>query len=175
MRQWNLAWSKKHNNGSLLLEVSLVVLLFSILAGLVTFNVGFLHNMVLRSEVEKLYTICRYLQQKAMTCNKEFTLIFDPEHKIYTYDNAHEQLPAHIDFGFFPGAHGPPSAPTKLLHTAVTFPGKRIVFYPSGIIQPGTVYLVDKNKEYMYALSCPVSVISYIRKYTYNGSWQLLS
>jgi hypothetical protein len=47
-------------------------------------------------------------------------------------------------------------------------------FYPTGIISSGTVYLVDKNKRYMYALSNAVSQFSYLRLYKYDGGWKLL-
>ena len=69
---------------------------------------------------------------------------------------------------------GSPGSPTHRIEKAITFPGSKIHFYPTGIISSGTAYLVDKNKQYMYALSNAVSQVSYLRFYRYDGGWKLL-
>ena len=61
------------------------------------------------------------------------------------------------------------------IEKAITFPGYAIHFYPTGIISSGTVYLVDKKKKCMYALSNAVSQVSYLRLYRYDGRWKLIS
>ena len=89
----------------------------------------FLHRILVRSEIDKLHVLCRYLQSRAMVNNKKEELAFD------SVQNA----------------------------------------YPDGIIQSGTVYVIDSSKKCMYALSSPISQVSYLRKYSYNGKWQPLS
>jgi len=83
-------------------------------------------------------------------------------------------LPAKVFFGFMPGAKGPPASANKLILKSITFTNNRIIFYPTGIISAGTVYLIDQAKQVMYALSNGVSQISFLRTYRYNGSWQPL-
>jgi prepilin-type N-terminal cleavage/methylation domain-containing protein len=165
----------KNNNGFALLEVAIVLLLFTVLAGISAINVRFFDRMIVRVELEKLHTICKYLQQSAMVSNEPYTITFDCEHKKYAYNNTAEQLPAHVCFGACAGAKGPPSAPTHPISSPITFADNSITFYPSGIVQSGAIYLMDTSGEYMCALSCGVSHVSYLRTYEYDGAWHLLS
>ena len=167
-----MKWLNKQ--GFTLIELAVVLALFLLLTVLVQVNINFLDRMIAHTEVEKLYTICRYLQHCALVSNKQQELVFNQADKSYHYDNHNETLPAQVSFGFMPGAKGPPAAASKLIHNAVTFTNNRIIFYPTGIISAGTVYVTDHAKQVMYALSNGVSQISFLRMYRYNGSWQPL-
>ncbi|MGB8366939.1 MAG: prepilin-type N-terminal cleavage/methylation domain-containing protein [Candidatus Babeliales bacterium] len=167
-----MKWLNKQ--GFTLIELSVVFALFLLLTVLVQINTNFLDRMIVHTEIEKLYVICRYLQQCALVSNKEQELIFDQDHKNYRYHNNTETLPAHVFFGFKFGVKGSPASETTMINQAITFIHNRIIFYPTGIISSGTVYLTDRKKQIMYALSNGVSQISFLRTYRYNGSWQLL-
>jgi hypothetical protein len=134
-----------------------------------------MYHLVAKQEIEKLAIICRYLQQAAMMSNAPKTLSFDIKKCCYSYGGTSEPLSNSVEFGTLAGAMGPPSNPTRQIQAPITFENERIVFYPDGIIQPGTVYLISKDKQVMYALSSPVSQFSYMRIYKYDGSWKCLS
>lgn len=56
-----------------------------------------------------------------------------------------------------------------------TFVQNRIIFFPDGKIQPGSLYLTDTQERYLYALTIPVGQVSYIRRYRYDHHrWVLL-
>lgn len=130
--------------------------------------------MLVRSEIEKLHTICHYLRRTAMINNQPQTLIFDIKHKSYKYHDGEEKLSQQVVFGFLPKTLGPPSEPKTIVHTPITFKKNTITFYPDGIISSGTVYLIDTTKQYMYAFSSPIAQISYLRLYRYDGTWKNL-
>lgn len=112
-----------------------------------------------------------YLQRIAMVTNKKQILTFDTARNCYTYRGHEERLSSYTTFGTLNNVKGPPSTPTHTINNPITFIGKRITFTPNGILQPGTIYLTDKNKQYQFALSVPVSQISFLRKYQYDGKW----
>ena len=52
------------------------------------------------------------------------------------------------------------------------------MFFKDGTVSAGIIYLIDKNKTAMYALSCGISSISYLRRYKYidiSNKWLLLN
>ena len=167
-----MKWLNKQ--GFTLIELSVVLALFLLLSFFSQMSINFLDRMVLHTEIEKLQTICRYLQQCALVSNKEQELVFSQNNKSYRYNNHNETLSAKVFFGFIPKVKGPPASANKLIQKPITFINNRIVFYPTGIISAGTVYLTDQKKQVMYALSNGVSQISFLRTYRYNGSWQPL-
>lgn len=156
-----------------LVELMVVIALIALLVMLTMTHTAFMHRALLRTEVEKLYVTCIYLQRLAMVTNKKQTLVFDLANNAYTFNGHKATLPDAIVFGFLPHAKGPPSDPVKPITGPVTFIDTAITFDPAGIIQPGTVYLADKNRITMYALSCSVSQVSFLRKYRYDNKWQL--
>ena len=162
-------------SGFSLFECVLVVALIAILIALTSVHTGFIRQILVRAEIEKLHTICGYLKCVAMVSNTPQTLTFDPEKSSYTYENTHETLPQQLRFGAATGILGPPSAPQKPITHGITFPRNQIIFYPTGIVHAGTVYLSDKEGTYTGALSCAVSHASYVRKYAYTGRWKLLT
>ena len=160
--------------GFTLIEVTITLALFALIVSLTVANVSFLNKSTVSAEVDKLYSICRYLQRCAMLSNEKQELIFDEANGRYTFNGCTEELPAQIKFGIIPQIKGPPSSPKRQITSPITFKLSRIIFHPDGIIQPGTVYVTDNNQSCLYALSSSVAHVSYLRKYTYNGKWTLL-
>lgn len=162
-------------DGFSLIELAIVLALLGIMIKIVMVNGTYMHHLVAKQEIEKLSMICRYLQHAAMMSNVPKVLIFERAKRSYSYDGSRESLPISVEFGVLAGAKGPPSNPTRQIESPITFENERIIFHPDGIIQPGTVYLISKDKQVMYALSSPVSQVSYMRIYRYDGSWNCLS
>lgn len=151
-----------------------VVCLFVVIATLGIMQLSFLDSTILHAEANKLAAVCSYLRQKAITTNTECELTFDVEKNEYRCGEIREVLPQQILFGFLPKALGPPGSPSRAINKSITFVDSSIHFYPTGIISSGTVYLVDRKKQYMYALSNAVSQFSYLRLYRYDGKWKLI-
>ena len=157
-----------------LIEVIIVLSLFAIVATLGIMQLSFLDDTIAHAEIDKLAGVCSYLQQKAMATNSDQFLVCDTQKNEYRLDNVHELLSRRIEFGFLPHVLGSPGSPSRSIKKAITFPDSSIHFYPTGTISSGTVYLTDKNKKIMYALSNAVSQVSYLRLYRYDGRWKLL-
>ena len=166
-----MAYQKK---GFTLIEAMIVVCLFAVIAALGIMQLSFLDSAIIYAEVNKLSAVCSYLRQKAIATNTEYILVFDFDKNEYRCGEMHEVLPQRVSFGFMPKVLGPPGSPSHTIEKAVTFPQSSIHFYPTGIISSGTVYLIDKNKQYMYALSNAVSQFSYLRLYRYDGKWKII-
>lgn len=160
--------------GSTLVELTIVIAIFSLITMCTVINTGFLHQLVVRSELEHLCMMCRYLQSKALATHQKQILTFDLHTHTYTSDGMQYQLPHMVTFGVLPGIKGPPATPTKLIRQPMTFKNNQIIFHETGIISAGTAYLIDAQRKNCYALTTAVSPISYIRLYHYTGSWQLL-
>jgi Tfp pilus assembly protein FimT len=158
-----------------LIELSVILVLIMIVATLVMTHGSYMHRILVHTEIEKLALVCRYVQNTALSTNTEKTIIFDLKNKSYSYDGCTEQLSLHVEFGTIEGAKGPPSNPKEQIRNAITFAHNKITFYPDGIIQSGTVYLVSSDRQIMYALSNPVSQTSYMRIYKYDGTWHCLT
>ena len=152
--------------------VLVLIVLVMFLAGA---HGSFLHRMVVRSELEKITTVCSYLQRVAMMTHKPQKLTFDPAHNTYSYNDTHCALAPHVQFGVGPGIKGPPGGALYLVSKSVTFPGNSITFHPDGVIQAGTIYLTDSQKKNTYALTCSVAQVSYLRRYQYTDTWNLIS
>jgi prepilin-type N-terminal cleavage/methylation domain-containing protein len=165
---------KYNKSGFTLIELMVVVALFALIATLGMIQFSFLDNTIVHAEVDKLAATCSYLQQKAIACNNDQILVCDTEKNKYRGDNIHEKLSSRVCFGFLPNVLGSPGSPSHRINKAVTFTDSSIHFYPTGVISSGTVYLTDKNKKNMYALSNGVSQVSYLRLYRYDGKWKLL-
>jgi prepilin-type N-terminal cleavage/methylation domain-containing protein len=161
-------------HGFTLIEAMIVVCLFALIVTLGMMQLSFLDDTIVHAEVDKLAGVCSYLQQKAIATNSDQILVCDVQKNEYRLDNIHEMLSKRIGFGFLPNILGSPGSPTRSIKKAVTFPDSSIHFYPTGTISSGTVYLTDKNKKLMYALSNAVSQVSYLRLYRYDGKWKLL-
>lgn len=160
----------------LLVTLSLIVLIVSLSIPKITS-----HDSILQAnELNALFTTISYLQQKAISSNTEQTIDFSLSKRTYSYiirnkKNIH-QLATTIQFGYLVGSKGPPSKPTKSIIKAITCKNKKnenqMIFFPNGSITPGTIYLTNKNKTLMSALTTPISKVPFIRKYNYhNHKW----
>lgn len=161
-------------HGFSLIELMITMTLCVLVVTLTVVNVSFLNRGTVRGELEKLYASCLYLQQRALSSNQEFTLELDEAGRTYRFDGRQERLAPSVCFGVTAGVKGPPSEPRTPLTSAITFPGKKIIFYPDGVISSGTVYLTDLKKSTVYAVSSAVAQVSHLRKYGYTDSWKLL-
>ena len=159
------------NPGFSLLEISIVLLLIALLLMLSGAQTTFLDRMLVRNELEQLYTTCSYLQRCAMAHHKPQQLIFDVQNNRYRYHQTEHTLPARVRFGTSPGIKGPPSHPLQPIHHPISFKNNSITFHPDGVIEPGAVYITDAKQQHTYALSCAVAQVSYLRKYQYTGRW----
>ncbi len=160
--------------GFALIEVGVVLVLLSMLSILVIVQWSCFARSMVRSQMDMLAAHCMHAQRCAQLANEPIQVTFDLAHQAYTVQGYHHALGGNVRFGVVPGVQGPPSTPTKPIGNPVTFPQCRITFWPSGIMQAGTVYLVDATHQYQYALSCAVSTFSYLRKYRYDRGWQVI-
>jgi Tfp pilus assembly protein FimT len=166
---------KNRADGFLLIEALIIIALITLT---VTLGVSFgtsLHKTIVRSEVERLYAACMYLQRLAMLTNKRQLLTFDVNKNAYFYQGHEERLSSYVTFGILRDIKGPPSAPTTVINKPITFTNNQIIFTPNGILQSGTVYLTDISKQHQYALTAPISQISFLRKYRYDNKWNYFS
>lgn len=171
--QWQLLKKRwlSNSNGFTIVEVGIVLALFTLIATLALVNFSWMDRVSVRAELDTLYATCHYLQQRARATNSPQELLFDVANNTYRYANASYCLPHRIQFGTIPGIKGPPASPNQVVAKPVTFVGNKIVFYPEGIIQAGAIYLKDVKNQVQYALSSGVAPVSYLRKYQYNGEW----
>lgn len=153
-----------------MITVSLVL----IVALVSSSNLVFLHKAVVQSEINKLYAACMYMQRLAQMTNSTQRLTFNSSDQSYSFADKKEFLSKQIRFGVLPGSKGPPSSPKNSLHNPITFENQCITFMPHGMMQSGTVYMIDAQKTIMYALSSPIADFSYLRIYRYDGSWSLV-
>ena len=169
-----LQQSNSKHSGFSLLELSLVLLIIALLMMLSGAQTTFVERILVRNELEQLYTVCYYLQRCAMTQRKPQTVTFDIQKRQYRYHNTEHALPDQVCFGCAPKAKGPPSSPHTAITNPITFKNNTIIFHPDGIIQSGAVYLTDRKHRHTYALSCAVSQVSYLRKYQYTDKWVII-
>ncbi len=161
--------------GFTLIEMIVVLCLFALVATLGIMQLSFLDATIAHAELDKFATACSYMQQHAIATNTEMVLTCDTVQNKYYGDNVRESLTSPIMFGAIPGVRGSPGSPSRVIQHPVTFANSQIHFYPTGIISSGTVYVTNRKKQYMYALSNAVSQVSYLRFYRYDGKWNLLS
>jgi prepilin-type N-terminal cleavage/methylation domain-containing protein len=164
----------------LLIVVSIVLLLATIGAPLLLKRAK---TAALTTTLAELEMLCRCAQHIACASNAQQSVTLDLQRNTCTLTTKqqswHVELPKTCSFGFLPDALGPPSEPVKKITQAVTFPAEKsqfkILFQPTGVISPGTAYIIDKQESQLGALTCGVSQVSYIRKYVYNNrTWHLL-
>lgn len=163
-----------NRSGFSLIELSIVMCLALLLVSIISINTNFLNKYTATSELHLLHATCTHLQQCALTEKAEQKIILDSINQAYSYNGHQHKLSGDIEFGVLPNAKGPPSSPQNTLHSAVTFTDNTITFYPDGIIQSGTLYLKDTKNNSLYALSSPISSVSFLRKYRYDGKWHLM-
>ena len=160
--------------GFSLIELMVALAIFSVIIALTFTNVSFLEQSLAHNEIDKLHSIAHYLARRAQMTNQEQVLQFDRFGKSYRFNGRKETLPKGIEFGTLPSIKGPPSSALHAITNPITFKGERITFHPQGIMQSGTVYLMHKKQQSIYALSCAVAQVSFLRKYRYDKRWILM-
>lgn len=156
------------------MEALVVVALCAFVSYLVLVPVKAFFSSLARFELYELKAVCHFLQQRARTENRTFILSFNEQRQAYSWESEEHRLPETVRFGVTEGIKGPPSHPTERVSKAVTFQGNQIVFCPDGIIQPGSVYLIETRTNAVYALTCGITQVSFLRIYRYDGAWKLL-
>lgn len=160
-----------------IIEMLIVLAIIAVLACMTVPQFFSLKKQALTNDIDQLFTVCAYLQQKAISRHTFFYLSFDEENNSYTYPGINNKqttisLSNNICYGFIPKVKGPPGDPTKPITSAITFDAKSsthsITFFSDGKISPGTVYFVDSKKKLMGALTCGLAHMSYMRKYFYT-------
>ena len=158
-----------------LVELLVVIALIAFIALISGIPGKFLSRTLVRAEVEKLRTVCRYLQRRAMATGTPQRLQFNRTANSYQFNGEKHTLPSGVQFDLPPNAKGPPSSPLKPLTSPITFDNSQIVFQPDGIFQAGAAYLTETKKQYLYALTVGAGAVSYIRTYYYSGRWHPIS
>lgn len=167
---------RNHKFGFSLIQLSIVIGILIILMTLSLGNLSsYLRSFFVRAELDKIHALFFFLQQKAIAGNQQEVLTFNVHANSYGNKEIFETLPQQVNFDFVPGSLGPPSKPTTSIQKAITFVNERVLFYPDGTFSAGTIYLTDRSRNAMYALTNAVSPICMIRKYRYNrGSWDII-
>lgn len=160
-----------------LIEMLIVLAIIAVLTCITVPQFFSLRKQALTNDIDQLFMVCAYLQQKAISRHTFLALTFDEENKSYTYPGINNKqttifLANNIQYGFIPNVKGPPGDPTKPITSAITFDTKSathsITFFSDGKISAGTVYFVDSKKKLMGALTCGLAHMSYMRKYFYT-------
>lgn len=167
-------FSKRALPGFTLVEVGIVLVLLILLASLSCAYWNVLSSYRARSALDILYLECMHAQRCAQVHNKPVYLQFNADRHSYSCQGREHTLAPFLAFGVLGQVYGPPSSPTTVVTSPITFTNHCITFWPSGIIQAGTIYIVDTHTSQHYALSCAVSSVSHIRKYHYDGRWKIL-
>jgi type II secretory pathway pseudopilin PulG len=158
-------------SGYIMIEMMVAIAIVILLAGITCAHVGSYRYTCMQQQIALFTLAWRQLQQSAIAGNQQQDMLFDEVGNRYKINGVWRELPSTIRFGFLLESKGPPSNPTHEIHSAITFPGKKVTSFPDGTIQAGTVYLIDDQKQSMYALTSGVSAISFLRKYRYDGTW----
>lgn len=149
----------------LIIFLTAIVLKFTINGALNFFN-----SQILKAQAEKLYQTIYALKNRAQLQNKKIEIKINTNQNIYSYENQQEKLNKNIKFGFLENSFGPPSSPNKKITKACTFKNDTIKIEPNGEINPGTIYLTDKNQKFMSAISIGIAKTIFIRKYSYKNN-----
>lgn len=152
------------SKGHTLIEVCVVLLLISLIAGSSFSLVQVSSSFQVRLELDRLATVVTYLQRKAHIEQTVFTLTFDNDS--YTNGDSTWRLSAGR-FGVVRDVKGPPADPKKIIREGC----KKLMIGPDGITA-GTFYLTSGTC--LFALSSDASEWSCLRKYRYTSKWELL-
>lgn len=169
------------SSGFTLTEVVCTLLLVQFIIALSVPFVFWSKRLFVYHEMQRLYAVLQYTQRKALIERAPCTLVFHPEKRSYTSDHEHVLHPE-VVFGVQQGLCGPPSSARQPIIDPITWPHKKIVFYPpdhslstAGSMSSGTVYLTDRERSCSYALTCDASYGSILRRYQYKDGWKLIS
>ena len=101
-------------------------------------------------------------------------IIFDVFHKSYTYDGVTKYLSPGVEFAVLENVKGPPAHPVHELKSPITFNDCRICFNEDGACTSGSLYLCDKDRSCLYALTVPIGYTAYPRIYYFDQKWSEL-
>jgi Tfp pilus assembly protein FimT len=163
----------KNRSGFSLIEFIIAFALMALLILLAIPHMGFLQRRFVKADAEELLSTMLYMQREAMVSNTKKKLNFLVLKNQYHYNSITRSLSQGVMFGIINGVAGPPSKQEKSPKAAVTYENQEIVFWPDGKMSPGSVYLTNTERDVMYAVTTPISHISYIRMYCYfRGNWE---
>jgi hypothetical protein len=169
-----------HKRGFLLFEFIITLLL------LITFSAGLFVSyrwtsyFGVRTELNAFMIFLRYIQQRAIVEGKDRIVVLDIDRHSYCIKNEKEKSEYFFlndtKFVVLSGVKGPPSSPNLAPGKPVTFIDHEIVFYKTGIISSGIVYIADVKNHNQYAISNAVASYSTLRlyRYTKDEKWVLL-
>lgn len=160
--------------GFSLIEVMIVLALITLIASFVFMNISVLLKTTTQCALQELRATLYYMQYQAYTEHKPIKLLLDIENNTYSCKGETHSLIKPLRFGVMKEVKGPPTHPTVYLTKPITFKNDSITFHPQGIMESGTVYLIDERSNVLYALTCGVSVVSFLRVYRYDKSWKLI-
>lgn len=161
-------------SGYSLIELSVIIALIACCATLsIALIPAFTANAV-RTELDILYQTCLYLKHHAIMTGSDQLLSIDVAANRYTYGDKTYNLPSGVQFGTIPGTKGSPSNAQRTLEKACTFTKNKITFYKDGAVDAGSIYLIDRSRKRIVALTIGVSEYAYIRRYRYNDGWQMV-
>src|SRR5947208_835604 len=112
--------------GFFLMELMVGLCLVLLLIVCAVMSLSFFDRIMVRSELEKLNAVCRYMQYCAIVGNEQKELLFDVEHNSYFFDNQKQILVRGMSFGCMNGVKGPPGSAHHTINKSITFPGNRI-------------------------------------------------
>lgn len=170
--QWLL---HKNKPGTNLIELLIVFAILALLTAIIVPSISFLKQQAIANELDRLQTICIFLQKQAIYTGKKKILTFNANEGTYFYNQQRIELADNVMFGVMDGVMGPPANPEGPITSPISFPNQKIIFYPNGTISAGTAYLTNRQKTAVYALTIAVSQVAFIRKYRYqNQQWVYL-
>lgn len=158
--------------GVTLIELLIVIALIGICCSLVLSRLSNM-GVHVRTELGLLQQVCMYMQRRALLTGQQQSVHLDLHNNSYTFNGRTHKLAQGVIFGTMP-VKGPPASPHTLLTNACTFTQNIITFYPSGIIDAGSLYLTNNAHSILYALTNAVSSYSYLRTYCYADTWHML-
>lgn len=159
--------------GFMLLELLIVLLLVGLLACYTLPCFSLFDGWIVRMELDSLYFRFLALQQRARMGNCTKKLILNSQEGSYRVEGEKPQyLAKEVCFKKWP--HSPRATqghPTKN-EGCITFQNNRVLFYASGDIDAGSVYLSDTQGRFLYRLTANVGKESALSKYyANNGQW----
>ncbi len=162
------------HKGFLVLELLLCIIIVALVSTVVWFNTIQIDNALVRTELDKLYLACHAAHNKAVTTGQKTSIHLDIADRKYAIDGQWVPLSSSVEFGWVPGAKGPPSSSRTTITKVTTFADNTINFLPTGDVSKGSIYIVDKKRRYGYALTISVGHVTSMRRYAYRGRWYLL-
>lgn len=170
---------RKEYSGIALFELCLVMSLMGMALYPILVSFSYVDRSSVVLELDRLYTVLKFIQQKALLDQKSYSVTFDLEEGSYTADRVW-YLRAGVCIGFpksFLGCtiEGPPSKPTKKLIDGCTWPNNTLVVHATGVMGAGALYLTDRIGSCLYALTVDASEVTALRRYYYDTSWHLLN